>query len=228
VRLIEQQQRYAAMTRAISEALPSPLFLLFLFVLGRLIRIALILGLYFFLVSPLLSDDFLASVRTRSLAAFVRRRLAEFFRACRRLVRRLRTWLSAVGRQGPGRGGAEAKSDGRNAAQGSPRHVLPRRKRLQMSRVLRAYLQLLEWGESNGVARRGFDAPREYASRLAAVFPDRNGQLALVTEVLEEALFSTHLLPGGRIAAYFSTVREIKRGGERTKAGTAATPAPRA
>lgn len=215
--ILEQQQRYAEMTRAVSAAAPTPLFLLFLYILGRLIRIAFILGLYFFLVSPLLSEDFLASVRKRSLAEFVRRKLNDFLRACRRLARRLRTWLSSMGRESPKRRSDDAGNDARNAAHGPPPQILPRRKRLQMSRVLRAYLQLLEWGESRGVPYRGFDAPREYAFRLASVFPDKSGQLALVTEVLEESLFSTHLLPGERVAAYFSTVREIRRGGEQPR-----------
>jgi len=97
-----------------------------------------------------------------------------------------------------------------------------------MSRVLRAYVRLLEWGEGNGVPHRGCDAPCEYAARLASVFPEKNGQLALVTEVLEEALFSTHLLPGMRMAAYFSAVREIKRREKPIQVRTAGTGAPRA
>jgi len=212
--ILEQQQRYADMTRSISGSSPTPQFLLFLFIMGRLIRIAFILGLYFFLVSPLLSEDFLASIRKRSFVDFVRRKLSDFLRACRRLARRLRAWLSSAGREGPKRGREDAQDDARNAARGPPPHILPRRKRLQTSRILRAYLQLLEWGESRGVPYRGFDAPREYAFRLATLFPDKSSQLALVTEVLEEALFSTHLLPGERMAIYFSTVREIRQSGE--------------
>jgi hypothetical protein len=132
-----------------------------------------------------------------------------------------------VGREGREKGSKDSKIDARKETRGPALYPLPRRKRLQMSRVLRAYLQLLEWGESSGVPHRGFDAPREYASRLASVFPDRSGQLALVTEVLEEALFSTHLLAGERIAAYFSTVREIRQGGERTRTRGAGTRPPR-
>ena len=226
--ILEQQQRYAEMTRAISGASPTPLFLLFLFILGRLIRIAFILGLYFFLVSPLLSEDFLASLRKRSLVDFVRRKLSDFLRACRRLARRLRAWLSFKGREGPKRASEDARDDARNAARGPPPYTLPRRKRLQTSRVLKAYVQLLAWGESRGVPYRGFDAPLEYAFRLAAAFPDKSGQLALVTEVLEEALFSTHLLPGARMAAYFSTIREIRRGGEEPRIPHADAGMPRA
>jgi len=227
-RVYEQQQRYAAMAHAVSGGLPSPALLLFLFILGRLIRIALVMALYFFLVSPLLSDEFLASVRTRSFAAFVRRKLNDFFRACRRLMRRLRTWLALVGREGRGRESRGAKNEVKNAAYGVAQHVLTWRKRVQMSRVLRAYLKVLEWGESSGVPQRAFDAPREYASRLASAFPDRSGQLAFVAEILEEALFSKHLLPGERMAAYFSTVREIRQGAKRTrfKDSGAGTPGP--
>jgi hypothetical protein len=228
VRIFEEQQRYAAMAQAVSGSSPSPGFLLFLFVLGRLIRIALVMGIYFFLVSPLLSADFLASVRTRSFGSFVRRKLNDFLHACRRLMRRLRTWLTLVGRSGSGREYADAKKNVTRASYGPAPHALPWRKRLQMSRVLRAYLQLLEWGESSGVPHRACDAPCEYASRLASAFPDRKGQLELVAEILEEVLFSTHLLPGVRMAAYFSMIREIKRRAERTQDKEAGARSPQA
>jgi hypothetical protein len=226
VRIFEQQQRYAAMAHAVSGSSPSPGFLLFLFILGRLVRIAFVMGLYFFLVSPLLSDDFLASVRTRSFAAFVRRKLNDLFRACRRLTRRLRTWLSLVGRAGRRRENSRARNTMKKVSYGPAAHVLPLRKRFQINRVLKAYLQLLEWGEGSGVLHRACDAPCEYASRLASAFPDRSGQFALVAEILEEALFSTHLLPGVQMAAYFSTVREIRRGGQRTRAKDAGAQTP--
>jgi len=217
VRIFEQQQRYAAMAQAVSGSSPSPALLLFIFILGKLIRIAFVIGLYFFLVSPLLSDDFLASVRTRSFSSFVRRKLNDLFRACRRLMRRLRTWLAFVGREGQGRGRTDAKNKLKSALYGPAPRVLPWRKRVQMSRVLKAYLQLLEWGDNSGVPYRAYDAPCEYASRLSSAFPDRRGELALVTEILEEALFSTHLLPGERTAVYFSTIREIRRGRGQTR-----------
>lgn len=221
VRIFEQQQRYAAMAHAVSGSSPSPGFLLFLFILGRLIRIAIVMGLYFFLVSPLLSDDFLASVRRRSFASFVRRKVSGLLRACRRFLRRLRTWLTLAGRNGQGRENADAGKSVKNASYGPGPHILPWRKRVQMSRVLKAYLLLLKWGESSGVPHRACDAPCEYASRLASVFPGRSGQLEFVAEILEESLFSTHLLSGERMAAYFSTIRQIRRGPEQSRAGGA-------
>ena len=211
VRIFEQQQRYAAMAHAVSGSLPSPGFLLFLFILGRLVRIALVMGLYFFLVSPLLSDDFLSSVRTRSFASFVRRKLSGFVRACRRLLRWLRVLLMIAGRNGRRPETADARKTLKNADYGQAPQVLPWRKRIQMSRVLKAYLLLLEWGEDRGVPHRTCDAPSEYASRLVSVFPEERGHLRLVAEILEEVLFSTHILPGHRMASYFSTLREIRR-----------------
>ena len=75
---------------------------------------------------------------------------------------------------------------------------------------------------------RGFDTPREYDFRLVSVFPDTSSQLAFITEVLEEALFSMHLLPGERVRAYFSTVREIRQGGARNRVSTAGKRPPQA
>jgi hypothetical protein len=222
--MLEQQQRYGEMTRAMSAAPLSPVFLLFVFVLRRLIRIALILGLYFFLVSPLLSEEFLQSMRTRSFMDFIRRKLNNIRRAWRRCAQWIRAWLSLKGRAAAG----DKPGDGhgaRDTPRASQPHVLPWRKRLQMSAILKAYLQFLQWGESRGVPHRLFDAPREYASRLAAVFPGKGRQLSLVAEVLEEALFSTHLLPGDRVGVYFSTIRGIRKsgGGPGTEPQDAAT-----
>jgi hypothetical protein len=210
--MLEQQQRYSEMTRAMSAAPLSPLFLLFIFVLRRLIRIALILGLYFFLVSPLLSEEFLQSIRTRSFMDFIRRKLNNILRAGRRFAQWIRAWLSLKGRAAA-REKPEARDDARDAARPPRPHVLPWRKRLQMSAVLKAYLRFLQWGESRGVPHRICDAPREYASRIATLFPEASPQLTLMTEILEETLFSTHLLPRDRVGVYFSTIREIRKSG---------------
>ena len=207
--IIEQQRRYFEMLRTAPVAPVNPIFLLYFELLRRLFVSAVAMGLYFFLVSPLLSEDFLENVRKRSLIAFLRRKLRAFFRFCRGVALRIRAWLRS-----PERGSRwerEAHGDPPNAAGGIPARRVPWKKRLQMSRVLKAFLRLLRWGEVQGVAHRMSDTPQEYALRLATVVPNRSAQLTVVVEVLEEALFSTHLLSAERIAGYYSSLRDIQR-----------------
>jgi hypothetical protein len=208
--MLEQQRRYRELAQSLPAAPLSPAFLLFLFFLRRLIPAVLLMIFYFFLVSPLLSEEFLQSVRKRSLIDFLHKKARAAIRFIRRLARRIVSWLRSADQRGvKGERGAVEE----NAREGTGRlraRRAPLRKRLQVGRVLKAFLQLLSWGEGRGVRYRMFDTPKEYASRLAIVVPEMSAQLGCVVEVLEEALFSTHLLPGERIAAYFSSIREIR------------------
>jgi hypothetical protein len=85
------------------------------------------------------------------------------------------------------------------------------RKRLQMSRVQRAFLALTRWGSQLGIPYVLSFTPLEYSERLIAVVPTGCGQLNYVVEVFEEVMFSTHLVATGRIARYIRTVRALCR-----------------
>jgi hypothetical protein len=106
--------------------------------------------------------------------------------------------------------------DEREAASG-PKHGriksrrLSVRKRVQMSRVQRAFLALTKWGERLGVPYVFFLTPLEYSDQLSAAVPAGSGQLTYVVEVFEEVMFSTHLVAGGRIARYLRTIRSLSR-----------------
>jgi hypothetical protein len=151
-------------------------------------------------------------MRTRSFMSFLRRKLKNILRAWRRLGQWIRAWLSLKGRAAA-KEKPRARDDSRSAMRPAQPHILPWRKRLQMSAILKAYLQFLQWAESGGVPHRICDGPLEYASRLAAVVPEKGPHLDLIAEILEEALFSTHLLPRDRVGLYFSTIREIRKSG---------------
>ena len=83
------------------------------------------------------------------------------------------------------------------------------RKRLQMSRVQRAFLALTRWGSQLGIPYIQHFTPLEYSERLIAVVPTGSGQLNYVVDVFEEVMFSTHLVAAGRIARYIHTVRAL-------------------
>jgi len=211
--VILRQQQYYEMMRAMPPLPINPLFLLFIELLRRLIPVAILLALYFFLVSPLLSEEFLERMRKRRLIDFIRAKLRAFLRFCRRTALRIRAALRSAYRRAARARAQEPPRDMRAPTAGAFIRRLPLRKRLQMSRVLKAFVQLLQWSESHGLRHRPSDAPQEYAVRFASMFPDQSRRIALVVEVLEEVLFSTHLLPGVRIEGYYSSIRQIRRSG---------------
>jgi hypothetical protein len=208
-RMVLQQQRYEAMLRSMPQVPLNPLFLLLLEFLRRLIPVLILMAIYFFLVSPLLSEEFLQSLRSRSLVSFLLRKLRILARFCRRLARGARSMIRRARR---GRV-PEAADRGRLAGfeRRRPARRTPLRKRLQLGRVLSAFNSLLRWSESRGVPYRKGDAPREYSQRLLSLVPQLDTELDLVVDVLEESLFSTHLVEAGRVAAYLAAIEGIRQ-----------------
>jgi hypothetical protein len=208
-RMVLQQQRYEAMLRAMPPAPLNPLFLLLLEFLRRLIPVLLLMTVYFFLVSPLLSEEFLESLRSRNPGVFLLEKLRRLALFCRRLLRGVRAFIRGSRK---GRVPEEADRGHRSAWRG--RHRTRRmsvRKRLQAGRVLNAFYRLIRWSESRGVTYRRAEAPQEYARRLLPIVPGMSTRLDLVVDVLEESLFSTHILEAGRLAAYLAAIDELRR-----------------
>jgi hypothetical protein len=86
------------------------------------------------------------------------------------------------------------------------------RKRIQAGKVLKAFLLLLEWGEERGVIYKTFETPKEYTLRLESHVSSGVMTLPLVVDVLEESLFSSHLVGRERLAGYYKAIREIRQG----------------
>jgi hypothetical protein len=208
--LIERQRLYQAMRLSQPAPPPSPLALLLVEVTRRLLRSLLGAGVFLFLVSPLLSQDFIDRLRELHPLAALRRRLFIVLGHAGRLWLHLLRWLRLSGAR-PALTVEEAPGDGA-ATSGRLKDPRPSvRKRLQMSRVQRAFLALIRWGERQGVPYRLHLTPAEYSDRLSEAVPTGSGQLAYVVEVFEEVMFSAHLVAAGRVARFFHTVRSLRR-----------------
>jgi hypothetical protein len=206
------QQRLLAQ-RQMSSALYTPFNPLFLFAIEAVRRLLITMAgaaLYFFLVSPLLSEGFFEWLSRHSLRAFLARKL----RSLLHLFIFAISWIATPREKRLRRIGWPSKAWGK-AAVLSPgrRERISARKRVQVGRILRAFLLLLEWGKEGGVEYRSFEVPMEYALRLSVKFPDGITRLTPIIDVLEEALFSSHLVEKRRLAAYYSAIREIVRAG---------------
>ncbi len=212
--LIERQRLYQAMR--LSQPVPpvSPLGLLLAQAMRRLFRTLLGTGLFLFLVYPLLCRDFIDRLRELRPFAALRRRLQVLLGIAVRFWLRILRWLRRL--RLSRRRTALTVEDEREAAKrpGQGRvdnRALSVRKRVQMSRVQRAFLALIRWGERLGVPYVFFLTPLEYSQRLTEAVPAGRGQLAYVVEVFEEVMFSTHVVAAATIARYVRTIRSLSR-----------------
>ncbi len=208
--LIDRRRYYDTLLRQPSAPL-NPLFVLFTALLRRLFITLLGTGLFLFLVSPLFSQDFLDRLRELKPLQALRRKLRALTRFCLLLWLELANWfLQPRARRGLSieeLGAARADRFGRLRSAG--RTSL--RKKVQMGRVLRAFVYLLRWGESLGISYFPFNTPQEYTQRLAAAVPAGNERLAFVVDVFEEVMFSTHLVSWQRISRYYRSIRALRR-----------------
>ena len=209
--LIERRHYYDAMLRTQPQPGVNPLALLLVELLRRLFITLLGTGLFFFLVSPLLSQDFVDRLRELRPFHALGKKLRAFLGFSVRFWLRLVHWLR-LSRSRAVLSVAEDPKDKRTSgkSRGRPRR-LSVRKKVQMGRVGRAFAALLQWGEGLGIPYFLFNTPQEYTERLAAIVPAGAGQLSFVVEIFEEVMFSTHLIASGRISQYFRTIRLLRR-----------------
>jgi hypothetical protein len=210
--VIEERRRYYELLLSLQPppSRPvSPLFVLIALLLRRLFVTLCVVALYLFLVAPLLSESFLQSLRERRLFAFLRRKLRAFARVCWQLPLALRRWWRSLDRRSRVLPTQRSPLAERHQ---SVRHKkrISLRKRAQMSRMLKAYLQLLNWGASHGVHYNPANTPYEYALRLEVALPGNMSTLTLVIEILEEVLFSPHLVAAERVNGYFRAIRLLR------------------
>jgi hypothetical protein len=209
----EERRRYYELLLSLRPSPSGPAYLLLLLILEILRRVlitAVAVALFLFLTAPLFSDSFMQSLRELRPFAFLRRKLRAFAFACLRLLRALLNWWRSLGREK--RVLSAERTPLRGKHRGS-RHEqrIGLRKRAQMSRVLKAFLRLLKWGERKGVRYFPSNAPREYALRLEAAIPGSVSTITPVIEILEEVLFSPRLVAAQRLDRYFRLIRSLPR-----------------
>jgi hypothetical protein len=210
--LIERRRYYQAM-RFSQPAPPAagPLAFLIVEFTRRLFRTLIGTGLFLFLVFPLLSQDFIDRLRELHPFRALRRRMRLLLGYFVRLWLHMLRWLRLSRRRD-----FLTVEDERNTGAAAKRsriktRRLTVRKRMQMSRVQRAFLALVRWGEQLGVPYLFYLTPLEYSQRLTELVPAGFGQLTYVVDVFEEVMFSTHLVAAGRIAHYLRTIRGLRR-----------------
>jgi hypothetical protein len=210
-RMVLEQQRYQALMRTLPPVSFNPMFLLLLLFLRRLVPVFILMVVYFFLVSPLLSEDFLQSLRSRSLLSFLLDKLRNLVRFFRRLARVMRGVMRGSRRRR--RSVEDIVGGNRGTAFESrfPLRAPSLRKRLQVGRVLKAFQGLLLWSAGRGVSYNRSETPREYSLRLLSVVPMMGAEMDVVIEVLEESLFSTHLVGAEPIKAYMGAIDKVRR-----------------
>jgi hypothetical protein len=212
--LIERQRLYQTMRNVEPPPAPGPLGLLLVEAMRRLFRTLVGTGLFLFLVFPLLSQDFIDRLRELKPFAVLWARLRIFLGFAVRSWLRVIHWLRHLG-SSRRRTALSVEADPEEVAGSGHSRIKNRRlsvrKRVQMSRVQRAFLALTKWGERLGVSYVFFLTPLEYSRRLIAAVPAGAAQLAYVVEVFEEVMFSTHLVASGRIARYFRAIRSLSR-----------------
>ncbi len=206
-RMLAQRERYYHSLLHMQSAPPGVLTLLLLEGLRRLIRTLAAVGVFLFLVYPLLSAEVQERMRGWRPWRLIRRKLAALALALVRFFR----WLGRWWRSSP----SSRRTVGARVRK-LPREVslpgrLGVRKRIQAGRVLRAFLRLTLWSERRGVPCGRAETPQEFGRRLSASLALPGRELSLVLEVLEEALFSARLLPHSRLARYLAAVRTLTR-----------------
>ncbi len=187
---------------------PGPMVVLFAEAVRRVLVTAIAAAAYFFIVSPLLSQEFLRALGRHGPLRFLLRKLREALDFLKVMVERLREWWKWM--RSPRRT-AEREPAGGMAASAPDREKLPLRKRLQSGRLIRAFLGLLAWAERRGVDYREYETLLEYSSRLLPIVPEAGSEVALVVDILEEALFSAHLVSAARTSLYFSAIKDIRK-----------------
>jgi hypothetical protein len=210
--LIERQRLYQTMRNVQPPPAPGPLGLLLAEAMRRLFRTLVGTGLFLFLVFPLLSQDFIDRLRELRPFAALWARFRILLGFALRFWLRIIHWLRQL-RMSRRRPALSVEADPDEVAGPGHSRIKSRRfsvrKRVQMSRVQRAFLALTKWGEHLGVSYVFFLTPVEYSRRLIAAVPTAAVQLGYVVEVFEEVMFSTHLVASGRIARYFRTIRSL-------------------
>ncbi len=185
-------------------------------VLGRIILLGLGILFLFFLFSPLLSNYFKAMLRRLHPLKVLWRRMRALGSYVAGLFKDLFAWIRSPGRD-------KVKFRKKTKAGNRWRRLKIRKpgllKRLEIGRILKAFMQLIRWGKRRGIEYKPYIAPLEYANIVSEKFPARRGFLEESMEIMEEALFSPSVLPRQKVKRYLNLIKMIIKGENREPAG---------
>jgi len=181
-------------------------------VLGRIILLGLGVLFLFFLFSPLLSNYFKAMLRRLHPLKVLWRRMRALGSYVVGLFKDLFAWIRSPG-------GEKVKFREKKKAGNRWRLLKIRKpgllKRLEIGRILKAFMQLIRWGKRKGIEYKPYIAPLEYAYIVSEKFPARRAHLEESMEIMEEALFSPSVLPRQKVKRYLNLIKVIVKGENR-------------
>jgi hypothetical protein len=163
----------------------------------------------YYLLWPLLSSYFRTVLRTIHPLKVLARKLMVFTGFLLDLIRDLWSWL----RQ-PNRGKRKPSDAGAGRERWRRRKIRRAglRKRLEPGRVLKAFLQLIRWAGRRGVTYSRHIAPLEFARAVSRAAPEHEHELRRSMELMEESLYSPHVLSREKLKLYLSLIRDVVRG----------------
>lgn len=149
--------------------------------------VALVLGTLYFLFGSFFRRDWKDFWRDKRLMKYLR----AFLLALRDLWETLRDGGNERGSKAPRSSSAAAFRDSIRSLI-HPSKTLG--KRLEIGRLTKEFLKIVDWGDERGIACRSSWAPGEYAGELSKSFPVAERDLALAANLFEKALYSASLL----------------------------------
>ena len=202
----ELQEGMREVLQELGEQEQSPWLQTLFRILGRLLLGAAAAAVVYFLLSPLLSRYFRRRVGALLPLQAILRRLKGFLSTVKSLMNDLRSWFrQSKSYSAARRRVAAGERRWRRARERQPGWL----KRIEMGRILRAYLKLIKWGKRRGVPYRGYMAPQEYGRELAEEVPAVEEALGEAVDIMEEALFSPDLVERGKVSRYMSLMKSI-------------------
>lgn len=185
-----------------------PLLLrILVYLIERLVVFALVLGGVVLVLGPIVSPSFRRALREFRPHSLIRTLWGTLVRRWRILIR-----LLGRGLRRRSRGGSRSRqepSDPSEEAWQRSRWRPGLRKRVQMERVVRVFVEVTKWGAKRGLAYRRTEAAREYLLRIAALRPEHYADAVSVAEIYCEVRFSRHLVAGHRVHDYLRAAKRI-------------------
>lgn len=91
------------------------------------------------------------------------------------------------------------------------KYFISKKKKRQLIKMLRAFKKLVRWGKKQGIYYRISSGPIEYTNTLSTKIEnaEKKKLLSFVSDLLEEELYSSHLIKKQIISIYFNNIKSI-------------------
>ncbi len=185
---------------------------IFFAVLGRIILLGIGILFLFFLFSPLFSRYFKAVLRRLHPIMTLWRKLQALSLYVVGLMRDLLNWIRNPRKERLKFGRQDRTSKRWRRLKIRKRSLF---KRIEVGRILKAFMQLIRWAKRRGIDYKSHIAPLEYAALISEKFPNRRDLLEESMEIMDEALFSPSVIPRQKFKRYLNLIKLIMKGERR-------------